>query len=154
MRLMIATLAFASLALAAPTFAQDAAAGTKVFKKCQSCHSVVDPDGKVLAGTGNKAGPNLYAVIGRVAGSYPDFKYGAGIEELMTKGFVWTDADIALYAQDPTKFLQEKTGDPKAKSNMAFKLPKADEAANVVAYLASLSPPAPAATAPAPAVSK
>lgn len=144
MKLTVAALTFATIAFAAPTFAQDmgdAAEGEKVFKKCQSCHVVVDPDGNVLAGKAGKIGPNLYGVVGRVAGSYPDFKYGAGIEELMTAGYVWTEADLATYTQDPTAFLKDKTGDKKARSNMAFKLNNDKDAANVAAYLVSLAPP-------------
>lgn len=149
----IAALTFASLALAAPAFAQDlgdAAAGEKVFKKCQTCHVVADADGNVLAGKGIQ-GPNLYGVVGRVAGSYPEFdKYGDGILELAAMGYVWTQEDLATYTKNPSKFLAETSGNKRARSNMAFKLTKDSEAADVAAYLVSLAPPAdPAAEAPA-----
>ncbi|WP_309666576.1 c-type cytochrome [Tabrizicola sp.] len=143
-----ATVAFAFAGLAAPAFAQDIEAGAKVFNQCQTCHVVVNEAGETLAGKNAKTGPNLYGVIGRVAGSYEGFKYGAGIEELTTAGYVWTEADLATYVQDPTKFLVEKTGDKKAKSKMAYKVKKPEDAANVAAFLASLAP-APAATDPA-----
>lgn len=144
MKLTLTTLALTGL-LAAPTFAAgDVEAGKKVFNQCQTCHAVVDPDGNVLAGKNAKTGPNLYAVIGRPAAGYPDFKYGDGIKELGATGYVWTEEDLAVYVQDPTKFLDEKTGDKKAKSKMMFKLKKAEDAANVAAFLASLAP-APAA---------
>jgi cytochrome c len=140
MRLTLTALAFASLA--APAFAQDVEAGAKVFNQCQTCHVVQNEAGETLAGKNAKTGPNLYGVIGRVAGSYEGFKYGAGIEALMATGFVWTEADLAVYVQDPTKFLQEKTGDEKAKSKMAFKLKKPEDAANVAAFIASRAPAA------------
>lgn len=144
MKLTLTTLALTGL-LAAPVFAAgDVEAGKKVFNQCQTCHAVVDPDGNVLAGKNAKTGPNLYAVVGRAAASYPEFKYGDGIKELGAKGYVWTEADIATYVQDPTKFLKEQTGDDKAKSKMMFKVKKPDDAANVAAFLASLAP-APAA---------
>ena len=45
---------------AAPALAQDltgdAAAGEKVFAKCQTCHSVVNEAGEKLAGKGAKTG--------------------------------------------------------------------------------------------------
>lgn len=144
MKLTLTALAFAAVA-AVPAFAAgDVEAGKKVFNQCQTCHSVVDPDGNVLAGKNAKTGPNLYGVIGRAAASYPDFKYGDGIKALGATGFVWTEEDLAVYVQDPTKFLDERSGDAKAKSKMMFKLKKPDDAANVAAFLASLAP-APAA---------
>ena len=136
--------------LAAPAFAQDAptgdaAAGEKVFAKCQTCHVVANEAGEVLAGKGSKTGPNLYGMPGRVAGTYPEFKYGESIVALGATGFAWNEADFLVYVKDPAKFLQEKLGDKKAKSKMSFKLPKEEDAKNVFAYISSLSP-APAAT--------
>jgi cytochrome c len=144
MRLTLTALALVSFA--APALAQDVEAGAKAFNQCQTCHVVQNEAGETLAGKNAKTGPNLYAVVGRVAGSLEGFKYGAGIEELHAAGYVWTEADIATYVQDPTAFLVEKTGDKKAKSKMMFKLKKPEDAANVAAYLVSL---APAAAAPA-----
>ena len=131
--------ALGAVALAAPSLAQDVAEGEKQFGKCKACHMIVAPDGTEIV-KGAKTGPNLYGVIGRVAGSLEGFKYGAGIEELTAKGYVWTEADLAVYVQDPTKFLVEKTGDKKAKSKMMFKLKKEEDAKNVAAFLASLAP--------------
>ena len=138
MKLTLTAIAVAGLA--APVFAQDIEAGAKVFNQCQTCHVVQNEAGETLAGKNAKTGPNLYGVIGRVAGSLEGFKYGAGIEELTAKGYVWTEADLAVYVQDPTKFLVEKTGDKKAKSKMMFKLKKEEDAKNVAAFLASLAP--------------
>lgn len=45
-----------------------AAEGAKVFKKCAACHSIKE-DGA------NKIGPALWGVLGRSAGSIPDYKY-------------------------------------------------------------------------------
>ena len=45
-----------------------AAEGAKVFKKCAACHSV-------KKGGANKIGPALWGVLGRAAGSVPDYKY-------------------------------------------------------------------------------
>ena len=45
-----------------------AAEGVKVFKKCAACHSVKE-------GGANKIGPALWGVLGRRAGSFPDYKY-------------------------------------------------------------------------------
>ena len=120
--------------------AGDAEAGTKVFNQCQTCHVVADADGNVLAGKNAKTGPNLYGIIGRPAASYEGFKYGEGIQEAAAKGLVWDEEKITAYVQDPTAFLEEVTGDGKAKSKMVFKVKKEEDAANVAAFLASLSP--------------
>ena len=145
LKLTAAVLALVS----APAFAQevptgDAAAGEKVFAKCQTCHVVANEAGEVLAGKNSKTGPNLYGMPGRVAGTYPEFKYGESIVALGATGFAWNEADFVTYVADPAKFLQTKLEDKKAKSKMMFKLPKEEDAKNVYAYITSLSP-APAA---------
>ena len=105
---------------------------------------MVNEAGEVVAGKGAKTGPNLYGLPGRVAGSVEDFKYGDDIVALGATGFQWSEADFVAYVADPSKFLQEKLSDSKARGKMMFKLPKADDAANVWVYIVSLSP-APAA---------
>lgn len=128
---------------AAPAFAGgDAVKGEAVFKQCQACHVVVDPAGKVLAGKASKTGPNLYGVSGRVAGSYPEFKYGESIVAAGAAGLVWDEATLVAYVQDPAGFLKERLGDKTAKAKMAFKVKNAESAADVYAYLVSLVPPA------------
>ena len=151
MKLTLTALSFAALALTAPAFAQDAsgdaAAGEKVFAKCQTCHVVADADGNVLAGKNAKVGPNLYGLPGRVAGSVEGFKYGKSIVALGETGFVWDEATFVEYVADPAKFLKAKLDDKGAKSLMSFKLPKEADAKNVYAYIVSLSPAAEAAPA-------
>ena len=126
------------LAQEAPT--GDAAAGANVFKKCASCHTITDADGKVLGGRGAKVGPNLYGMPGRVAGTYQGYTYGASIKALGETGFVWTEADLVSYVSDPTGFLKDKLGDTSARGKMMFKLAKEQDAHDVWAYILSLSP--------------
>jgi cytochrome c len=142
MRLFLTSLAFAALAAAPALAAGDAEAGAKVFNQCQTCHVVADAEGNVLAGKASKTGPNLYGIIGRAAGTYEGFKYGESIVAMGAGGFVWDEATLAEYVQDPAAFLKKTTGDDKAKSKMSFKLKKPEDAANVAAFLASLSPAA------------
>ncbi len=149
MRLTLTALAFASLA--APAFAQDIEAGAKTFNQCQTCHVVANEAGEVLAGKNAKTGPNLYGMPGRVAGSYEGFKYGESIVALGATGFVWDEASFVEYVQDPAKFLKTTLGDDKAKSKMAFKVKKPEDAANLWAFIASLSPAAAAGAETAPA---
>ena len=130
--------AFAAAAIAAPARAGDVAAGEKLFNKCKACHAITAADGTDVV-KGGKVGPNLYGVIGRAVGAYPEFKYGDGILAAGAKGLVWDEAMLTEYTKDPTKWLDANSGDPKAKSKMSFKLAKGGE--DVAAYLASVAPP-------------
>jgi cytochrome c len=152
MKLKLTLLAL--LATGAPAFAQgDPAAGEAIFKQCQTCHVVADADGKVLAGKAAKTGPNLYGVVGRVAGTYPDFKYGEDLIAAGAAGLVWDAATMTEYVQNPTNFLKATLNDKGAKGKMQFQVKDPAKAADVVAYIASLAPAAaPADPAAAPAV--
>jgi cytochrome c len=132
--------AAATLLLALPAYAAgDAAKGEAAFKQCQTCHAVIDDTGAVLAGKG-KTGPNLYGVFGRVAGSYPNFKYGESIVAAGAAGLMWNEADFVTYVQDPGKFLKDKLGDTGAKTKMSFKAKNAEVAADLYAFLSQFSP--------------
>ncbi len=127
--------AAAAVALAAPAYAEgDAKKGEKAFKKCKSCHTIVSPEGEVVF-KGGKTGPNLYGVVGRVAGS-TDFKYGDGLIGASEAGFVWTEEALAAYAKNAKGFLGDN-GFP-TKTKMTYKMKKGSE--DVAAYLASVAP--------------
>ena len=55
---------------------------------------------------------------------------------------VWTEEELVDYVTDPTAWVKEKSGDDSARSKMTFKLNR--NQADVAAYLASVSPDAPA----------
>ena len=133
-KLIAATLALGAL-FAAPAFAGDAAKGEDVFKKCKSCHAITAPDGTDIV-KGGKVGPNLYGVIGRQIGTAEGFKYGEGTIAAGADGTKWDEAMIAAYVVDPSKWLEEKTGDAALKSKMTFK--RATGGEDVAAYLASV----------------
>jgi cytochrome c len=101
--------------------AQDAAAGEKVFAKCKACHVVPSEDK-------NRVGPSLKGVIGRTAGTHPDFKYSAAMVDAGKGGLVWDDAKLTEYLHSPKAVVKG--------TKMAFPgLKKDDEVANVIAYL-------------------
>jgi cytochrome c len=114
-----------ALCLPAQAFAQDAAKGELVFKKCQICHEV-GPTAKV------KVGPILNDVMGRQAGTLPGFAYSPAMKEAGEKGLAWTDESLGKYLENPRDFVP--------KNKMAFVgLKKEDERADVLAYLKKFS---------------
>jgi cytochrome c len=75
----------------APARAQDATAGEAVFKRnCTACHSPLP--GK------NLIGPSLFGIIGREAGTVPDFKYSKANK---TSGITWNAATLDPYLTNP-----------------------------------------------------
>ena len=119
-RISAAAVALA-LCLPGQAFAQDAAKGETVFKKCQICHEV-GPSAKV------KVGPILNDVMGRKAGTLPGFAYSPAMKEAGEKGLTWTDENVSKYLENPRDFIP--------KNKMAFVgLKKEDERADVLAYL-------------------
>ncbi|WP_338050372.1 cytochrome c family protein [Rhizobium mesosinicum] len=71
----------------------DATAGAVVFKKCATCH-IVDSDT-------NKVGPSLNGVLGRKAGTHPDFAYSASMKAAGDGGLVWDEATLRDYLHNP-----------------------------------------------------
>jgi len=130
--------------MAAPAFAEgDAAAGEEAFSQCQTCHVVENDEGEVLAGRNAKQGPNLYNVVGRQAGSVEGFRYRPSIVETGEMGLVWTEEALTAYLQDPNGYLREYLDDRRARSGMAYRVRTEEEAMNLAAFLASVSPDAP-----------
>lgn len=146
MKLNFAILAILAAAASPALAAGDAAKGESAFKQCQTCHTVADDAGTVLAGKGSKTGPNLYGVFGRAAGSLEGFKYGEAITAVGAAGYVWEEAGFVEYVQDPAAFLKTKLDDKGAKTKMSFKVKNAETATDLYAYLSQFSP-APAAAA-------
>ena len=126
----------ALLSLAAPAFAEgegDADKGAKEFRKCKSCHAITADDGTSIV-KGGKTGPNLYAVIGRAAGS-ADFKYSSIMTAAGATGLIWDAESFALFIADPNGYLAEVSGES-GRSKMTKQ--KVKNAADIVAYLESV----------------
>lgn len=125
-----------SLLVATPALAEgDAGKGEKLFNRCKACHSIIAADGTKLQ-MGGKTGPNLFGVIGRPIGSFPDFKYGTGLLALNAKGDVWDEAKLAAYITNPTAWVKEESGDASLTAKMVFKM--ASGAEDMAAYLATM----------------
>lgn len=122
---LAAALAMAAGAAQAQMPTGDAGKGEQVFRKCTACHAI--EEGK------HKVGPSLHGVVGRQAGS-TDFARYVGLKGV---DFVWTEENIFEYLADPTAFVKSKTDN--ARSGMAYKLPDAQDRADVIAYLKTTS---------------
>ncbi|MGB1234845.1 MAG: c-type cytochrome [Planktomarina sp.] len=120
-------------------YVPNAAAGQTAFKRyCTGCHQVVTDAGEKLAGGAAKAGPNLYALPGRTAGSVQGFRYSSA---LTAADFRWAAPGFIAYVQDPSATLKYLTGDESARSKMAFRLrgdAAAVNAADIYAWLEGL----------------
>ena len=113
--------------LAALLATGDVAKGEKVFKKCASCHTTE-------AGGANKVGPNLHGIVGRNLGAADGFGYSSALTDM---GGTWGYEELFGFLSNPKSYMKG--------TKMAFAgLKKPDQAADVIAFLKSVSPDAPA----------
>ncbi|WP_170411231.1 c-type cytochrome [Ruegeria atlantica] len=125
--------------------AGDPAKGEKLYNRCSSCHAIIK-DGQVLV-KGGITGPNLYGVVGRVAGTESDYLNGSErlpigmfTDDMIRagqEGLVWTQENIATYSKDPIVFIKEYLDDETARPNMSVRLKKGAD--DIAAYLATFS---------------
>jgi cytochrome c len=94
LRIMMVAGLFSGWMLASPlTHAGDASAGADVFKsECAECHS--PRQGK------NKKGPSLFGIVGRAAGTAPDYNY---TDALKLAHWNWTTDKLHWYLSQPAK---------------------------------------------------
>lgn len=106
----------------------DIAAGKATFiAACASCHQL-GPSAR------GGFGPQLNGIVGRPAGSTPDYSYSAAMKN---SGIVWSATSLAAFIRDPERSV------PGTKMRF-FSIGYNDQKmANLLAYLASLpaSPP-------------
>ncbi|MGH6896125.1 MAG: c-type cytochrome [Geminicoccaceae bacterium] len=99
--------------------------GAELFRKCVACHTIT-PDG------GHRAGPTLYRLFGRVAGSRPDYPYSTALEE---SDLVWTEESVArLFEVGPDVMV------PGSKMPLQ-RMPDARDRADLIAYLKEVTAP-------------
>lgn len=109
------------------------AEGLKVAAKCKSCH-MIEP-----GGSGN-IGPELLDVYGRNRGSVAGFGYS---QAMTSASEPWVAQTLFAFLEAPGKYV--------VGTSMAFVgVKKPEDRANLIAYLHSLKPGAPALPAPAP----
>ena len=103
--------------------------GAAAARKCQSCHNFEQ-------GAGNKQGPELYGVVGRLIASFPGFAYSEALAALGAAGEVWSYENLDHFIAAPKDFA------PGTKMNFGG-VKDPEERANILAYLASITPDAP-----------
>jgi cytochrome c len=109
-------------ALAAPpAFAADAVRGEEIYNsRCIACHS---PDA-------NRVGPKHRGVMGRKAGSLPDFNYSKAVK---SSGVVWSEETLDKWLTNPQTFIPGQ--------RMNFKVADPADRADLIAYLKTLTLP-------------
>lgn len=107
-----------------PPPARAIADGRVVYRKCQACHSL--EAGRTLIG------PSLAGVVGRHAGSVPNFPYSPAMKQA---NIVWSEQTLDAYLTDPQKAVPG--------NRMPFPgLNSATDRFDVIAFLRSQSPDA------------
>jgi cytochrome c len=98
----------------------DADAGKEVFKKCAVCHATQPGQ--------NKVGPSLAGVVGRKAGTVPNYSYSAANKD---SGLTWDEATLEKYLENPREVVKG--------TKMVFPGLKTEkERQDVIAYLKTL----------------
>ena len=93
--------------------------GKETFeKRCGGCHSL----------DGDKEGPRIRGVYGRVSGSVSSFNYSTVLKSAHIN---WDAESLDKWLTDPDKVVPD--------TDMAFHVDKADERRDIIAYLKDLS---------------
>ncbi|HTW33660.1 MAG TPA: cytochrome c family protein [Rhizomicrobium sp.] len=118
---LIGMLGLGLIAAGTAQAAGNAKTGAQVFGRCALCHSSAK-------GEGNKIGPNLFGVVGRKAGTAPEFSYSAAMRGA---GFVWTNDKLDAYITSPSLVVP-------GNKMMFAGIPSAQQRADLIAYLDTL----------------
>lgn len=97
--------------------ASDDAAQQAFNNSCRTCHSVKEGD--------NRLGPNLSRIVGRKAGSLPNYNYSPSMKDA---DFVWDQDKLTRFMVKPDEVVSGNKMQP-------YGGVSADEAGKIVAYL-------------------
>ena len=94
--------------------------GQQAFNNaCRTCHMVREGD--------NRLGPNLYRVVGRKAGSLPDYAFSSAMKEA---DFVWDEQKLDRFIANPDEVVPGNNMKPYGG------LPSSDDRKKIIAFLA------------------
>jgi cytochrome c len=101
----------------------EAASEQQVFNNaCRTCHTIKEGD--------NRLGPNLYNIIGRQAGSLPDYNYSSAMKDA---GFVWDEEKLGHFIANPNEAVPGNNMKPYSG------LASSDDRKKVMAFLRSVT---------------
>ncbi len=95
----------------------DPAHGKSLYQACQACHSIEE----------NDLGPRHRGVVGRRAGSVPDYNYSPALK---SSGLTWDPTTLDRWLSNPSALVPG--------TKMYFTVPDAQARADIIAYLAEL----------------
>lgn len=110
-------LAFALLLAAGAHAEGDVARGKALYQACSGCHSIDE----------NDLGPMHRGVVGRRAGTVPDFNYSPALKN---SGITWDAASLDRWLQNPSDLVPG--------TKMFFRLSDAQSRDDIIAYLQTL----------------
>ena len=111
----LALMAMLAIAYPGQSFASgDPVHGQQVYKICSACHSI-DKNG---------AGPKHQGVLGRTAGTVPDYHYSPALQK---SGIVWNDETLDKWLADPQALVPGTT--------MFYAVKSAQDRADVIEFL-------------------
>jgi cytochrome c len=101
----------------------DAMSGRLIFNNaCRTCHTTREGD--------NRLGPHLHKIIGRKAGSLPNYGYSSAMK---SADFVWDEARLNRFIANPDEIVPGNNMKPYGG------LASADDRAKVITFLLSLA---------------
>jgi len=116
----IPPMAIGLVLLCAPALAQDDAGQIAFNNACRTCHTVREGD--------NRLGPSLSRVIGRKAGSLPNYNYS---ESMKKADIVWDKQNLDRFIANPDAVVSGNNMKPYGG------IASAEERAKIVAFLES-----------------
>ena len=116
----IPPMAIGLVLLCAPALALDDAGQIAFNNACRTCHTVREGD--------NRLGPNLSRVIGRKAGSLPNYNYS---ESMKKADIVWDKQNLDRFIANPDAVVSGNNMKPYGG------IASAEERAKIVAFLES-----------------
>ncbi len=94
--------------------------GQQAFNNaCRTCHVVREGD--------NRLGPNLHGIVGRKAGSLPDYAFSGAMKEA---GFVWDEDKLDRFMANPDEVVPGNSMKPYGG------LASSDDRKKIIAFLA------------------
>jgi cytochrome c len=101
----------------------DAASEQQAFNNaCRTCHTTKEGD--------NRLGPHLHEIIGRKAGSLPDYDYSSAMKRA---GFVWDKEKLERFIANPDELVPGNSVKPYSG------LASADDRTKIVSFLQSVT---------------